>query len=103
MSYNQREVNGDVWLRVPCTELPQHHIEEATRLMLTLPHAGWLSEEVEPGLHYLVIDCAIENADYGSMLGDLLSRGRPCMLSVNGMKERHLGYYPFPLCIEKRE
>jgi hypothetical protein len=96
---DKREADGGVWQRVSVNEHPQYHFEQATRMMTTLPHAGWLMEEVEPGLHYVLIDCARETGEYDSIFGHLLSRSRPFMISVNDMKEQCLAYYPFPLCI----
>jgi len=99
LTTDRRKVDGGLWQRVSVNEHPQYHFEEATRMMTTLPHAGWLREEVEPGLHYVLIDCTREAGEYESIFGDLFSRSRPFMISVNDMREQRLAYYPFPLCI----
>jgi hypothetical protein len=97
---DRREADGGLWHRVSVDEHPRYHFEEVTRMMTNLPRAGWLMEEVEPGLHYVLIDCAWEAGEYESIFGDLFRRSQPFMISVNDMKEQRLGYYPFPLCIQ---
>jgi hypothetical protein len=95
---DERQVDDSVWRRVAVAELPSHHFEAATRLAQTLPRAGWIREEVEPGLHYLLIDSAQESDDFASMFDLPTPRGRMLVMSVNECKKEHLGYYPFPLC-----
>jgi hypothetical protein len=99
LTADTREADGGIWQRVSVKEHPQYHFEEVTRMMMTLPHADWLMEEVEPGLHYVLINCSRETREYGSIFGDLFSRIHPFMISMNDMKEQTLAYYPFPLCI----
>src|ERR1019366_8876504 len=99
LTTDKREADGGIWQRVSVNEDPQYSFEEVTRMMPTLPYAGWLLEEGEPGLHYVLIDCARETGEYDSIFGDLFSRNRPFMISVNDMKEQSFAYYPFPLCI----
>lgn len=72
-------------------------------MMTDLPKGGWLLEEVEPGLHYALIDCGREVKAYDLIFGDLFSRGRAFLMSVNDMKKHQLAYYPFPLCIHNPE
>jgi hypothetical protein len=99
---DKREANGGLWQRVSVNEHPKYHFEEVTRMMTDLPKGGWLLEQVEPGLHYALIDCAREKA-YDRIFGDLFSRGRAFLMSVNDMKKHQLAYYPFPLCIHNPE
>jgi hypothetical protein len=103
LTTDKREADGGFWQRVSVIEHPQYHFGEATRMMTTLPQAGWLMEEVEPGLHYVLIDCARETKEYDSIFGDLFIRSRAFMISVNSMKEQSLAYYPFPLSIHNPE
>lgn len=100
LTTDEREANGGIWRRVSVNQHPRYHFEQATRMMTTLPHAGWLMEEVEPGLHYVLIDCARETREYDSIFGDILSRGSSSLINVNEMKEQRLAYYPFPLSIQ---
>jgi hypothetical protein len=66
-------------------------------MMTQLPDAGSLLEEVEPGLHYALISVGCQ-LSYDEVFHSLLGESRPMfMINVNGMKERHVGYYPFPL------
>jgi hypothetical protein len=103
LSTDRRDEDGGKWQRVAVYEPPRHHFEAATRMMIKLPHGGWLLEEVEPGLHYAFIDCAYKG-DYRRIFHDLFSSKRALfMLSVNDAKDQHLGYYPFPLCIQNAE
>jgi len=54
LSTDVREEEDGIWLRVDLAEAPLHHCVAITRLITTLPRAGWLVEEVEPGLHYFI-------------------------------------------------
>jgi hypothetical protein len=103
LSTDKREVNGGLWQRVSVNEEPQYHFEDATRMMSKLPHAGWLVEEVEPGLHYVLIDCAYELGEYEPIFGKFAPSSCPFMISVNDMKDHQLAYCPFPLCIHDAE
>jgi hypothetical protein len=104
LSTDKREAEGGVWQRVSLIEAPQYHFEKATRMMTTLTHGGWLLEQVEPGLHYLLIDSAYPAGNYDPIFRELLASGPHfSVLSVNDMKKRQLGYYPFPLCIQDPE
>jgi hypothetical protein len=103
LTTDKREADGGLWQRVSVNEDPQYHFEEVTRMMTSLSHAGWLLQEVEPGLHYALIDCMREVGGYDQIFGGLFSRGRPFMISVNDLKQHHLGYYPFPLSIQNSE
>jgi hypothetical protein len=100
---DKRESENGLWQRISVKEEPQYHFADATRLMCRLPHAGWLVEEVEPGLHYALIDCAHDEISYETIFGEIFSRGKPFMLSVNEMKQQTLAYWPFPLSIDDPE
>jgi len=99
-----REVEGGTWRRVEAAEHPVHHFEAMTRLARNLPPGGWLVEEVEPGLHYAIIDTAGGNERVEPMLQQALG-GRTAIfaLPVNEMKQARLAYYPFPLCLRDTE
>lgn len=100
LSTDKREAEGGLWQRVSLIEAPHYHFEKATRMMTTLTHGGWLMEQVEPGLHYLLIDSAYPTGNYDLIFRELLASGPHfSVLSVNDMKKRQLGYYPFPLCV----
>src|ERR1039458_1805359 len=103
LSTDKRETENGLWRRISAPQVPQYHFADATRLMCNLPHAGWLVEEVEPGLHYALIDCAYNGMSYDTIFGEVFSRGKLFMMSVNDMKNQTLGYYPFPLSIEDPE
>lgn len=103
LSADKREAENGLWQRISVHEEPQYHFADVTRLICNLPHGGWLVEEVEPGLHYALIDCAYEQMSYETIFGDALRRGKPFMISVNDMKKHTLAYYPFPLSIEDPE
>jgi|GEM_PF-1527373 len=100
---DRREVENGRWQRISVNEEPQYHFVDATRMMCNLPHAGSLVEEVEPGLHYALIDCAYEEGSYDRIFSGVLSRGKPFILSVNEMKDHTLAYFPFPLSIDSPE
>ena len=102
ISTDEKEAENGLWQRVSIKEEPQYHFTDATRLMCNLPPAGWLVEEVEPGLYYVLIDCAYEGS-YEAIFGKILGRGKSMMLSVNDMKKATLAYYPFPLSVEDPE
>ncbi|MGA2167244.1 MAG: hypothetical protein ABSG62_03475 [Terracidiphilus sp.] len=101
LATDKREANGGLWRRISVNEHPQYHFAEVTRMISNLPDAGWLVEEVEPGLHYALIDCANELETFEPIFGELFGRSRPFMMSVNETKNHHLAYYPFPLCIQE--
>jgi hypothetical protein len=104
LSTDKRETEGGLWQRVSLIETPQHHCEKATRMMAKLTHGGWLMEQVEPGLHYLLVDSGYPTANYDAIFRELLASGPHfSVLSVNDMKKHQLGYYPFLLCIQDAE
>jgi len=91
-------------LRVDLAEAPLHHCVAITRLITTLPRAGWLVEEVEPGLHYVVVDCARGESHLDEVFQPLQSKERFLVAwCVNEIKRCQLAYYPFPLCINDAE
>jgi hypothetical protein len=102
ISTDEKEAENGLWQRISVNEQPQYHFTDATRLICNLPPAGWLVEEVEPGLYYVLIDCAYEGS-YESIFGEILSRGKSFMLSVNDTKKLTVAYYPFPLSVEDSE
>jgi hypothetical protein len=99
LATDKREADGGLYQRVSVLGEPTHHFERATRMMVSLPQGGWLLEEVEPGLHYVLIDCRRKTEGYEEIFGDLFKRGRSFLLSVNDMKKEQRAYYPFPISI----
>lgn len=100
LATGQREADGGLYQRVSVLDEPTYHFDEVTRMMIALPPGGWLLEEVEPGLHYVLIDCAREREGYDEIFGELFKNGRSFLLSVNDMKRQQRAYYPFPLSIK---
>ncbi len=100
---DKKEAENGLWLRVSPGQQPQYHFADATRLICNLPHAGWLVEEVEPGLHYALIDSAYNRSSLDAIFGDVFRRGKPFMICVNEVKNYALAYYPFPLSIQDPE
>ena len=93
-----REEEGGVWQRVAVNATPTDHSAFVTNALQHLPPAGWSLTEVEPGLHYLLIDCAIGSLNEEMFSG--LDRSKPVeLISVNDMKYERMGYMPFPLLI----
>jgi hypothetical protein len=99
ITQDRREVDGYLWERVPASEEPQYHADTFTKLAATLPRCGWVLEEVEPGLHYLLWD-GVPNEERDKVTRPLLEKIGPMLqLGVNEMQDASLGYYPFPLSI----
>ncbi len=103
LSTDKRETENGSWRRISARQVPQYHFSDATRLMCNLPHVGWLVKEVEPGLHYALIDSAYNQSSLDAVFGDVFRRGKLFMISVNDIKNYALAYYPFPLSIEDPE
>ena len=103
LATDRREADGGLYQRVELLNEPVYHFEVATRLMSTLPRAGWLLEELEPGLHYVLIDGERKQEGYEEIFGSVLKQSRSFLLNVNEMKRVQRGYYPFPLSISDPE
>lgn len=99
LSQDTREVDGYLWQRISPAEVPEYHCNTATKLMTDLPRTGRIIQEVEPGLHYVLLD-----GGYIETLNDIVrslldNKGSMFGLSVNLMKHCQFGYYPFTLSI----
>jgi hypothetical protein len=103
LSTDRKEAENGLWHRISVNQEPQYHFEKASKMMSDLPRGGWLIEEVEPGLHYVIIDCSIEEPPFDAIFGDIIRGRKPFLLSVNDMKKHALAYYPFPLSISPPE
>jgi hypothetical protein len=100
LNTDKRETEVGTWVRQSFKDAPKHHFEAATILAARISRLGWAVEEVEEGLHYLLVDCSRNNYSLPDIFEKhLLAEGRQLMaLNVNAVKKMHLGYYPFPLC-----
>lgn len=86
------------WVRVSAKEKPKHHFAALEKLGNSLVVGGWLFEEVEPGLYYLIIHTQF-NQNISELLSSLFIDVKTLFaLSVYALKEQTFGYYPFPLC-----
>ena len=103
LATDRREADGGVYQRVELLNEPVYHFEVVSRLMSTLPRGGWLLEEIEPGLHYILIDGERKQEGYEEIFGSVLKQSRSFLLNVNEMKQLQRGYYPFPLSISDPE
>lgn len=91
-------------VRIAVRDEISHHGQVMTRLAQKLPRQGVIVEEVEPGLHYLLIDGAFDTRDLYNVLSPFNSQGKMmALLSVNDQKKVDEGYYPFPLLIRDPE
>jgi hypothetical protein len=99
LATDRREADGGLYQRVELLNEPVYHVEVVSRLMSTLPRGGWLLEEIEPGLHYILIDGERKQEGYEEIFGSVLKQSRSFLLNVNEMKQLQRGYYPFPLSI----
>ncbi len=102
---DRKETEEVIWHRQALQSAPTHHFEDATRLALQLQAGGYVTEQVEPGLHYSCLDIGHPLDSYDGMVPFLVGRsGLEFMLfTVNKFKETHSGYYPFPLCFRDPE
>jgi hypothetical protein len=105
LTTDMREAGGGLWTRQSYLEAPTHHFDAITRLALTVPPRGSLVEEVEPGLHYLVIDVAHRQDTFADAFQPLFGKKRTLFMlpPVNELKRRQFAYYPFPLCFNDAE
>lgn len=102
LTTDAREEAGGVWRRIATAQPFVSHGSVAAEMIRALPNAGWLTREIERGLHYILIDCSADY-DFAVVFGGLVADARPFVLSVNGMKAQQLGYYPFPLSFDDPE
>lgn len=100
-----RQFENGVHMRVAATEESRHHGDAITRLSASLSARGWASEEVESGLYYIIIDCALEELKASEAFKLLYEKGQRqwFILSANELRDEVLGYYPLPLLIRDAE
>jgi hypothetical protein len=95
----RQEAHGE-WRRVALKSNPSDHAAHVTQMAQALVPGGWVAKEVEPGLHYFIIDGSDNDAlDPAGVFGALDKTKRYELLSVNDMKYERMGYTPFPLLI----
>jgi hypothetical protein len=98
--------DGSTWRRESIMSHPEHHFDTIARLIAELPRPGWLFREIEPGLHYGIIEYR-DGDKFSAEMFDALKQtaDHQCLLLfVNEMKYQYnLAYYPFPLCFRDPE
>jgi hypothetical protein len=92
-----RHEEAGSWRRVETMEAPVSLADKATSLAQRLPRGGSLHEKVEPGLHYILIDCEAGERAIKDAMSVVDAASRPYLIFVNEMKKEQLGYMPFPL------
>jgi hypothetical protein len=84
-------------------EVPVFLVDAINRMLSAVPSGGFLREEVEPGLHYAVIDGQCE-APIGIILDGLTRTASPPLIQFsNEFKHDSIAYYPFLLSIRHPE
>ena len=93
--------DDQTWARVSAYESPTDHIATINRLISELPSNGFISEKVEAGLYYLVLDCKLDERSLDNAMSSVLTKDHlPFSLTVNDLKEEALGYVPFGLSLD---
>lgn len=93
---DERHDETGPWHRVEAPADVSDHGARATQLARRLTSGAWVREEVEPGLHYVLIDCALEEGRLSEVFSPLAGL-RLMAIDVNHMKRERLGYTPFAL------
>jgi hypothetical protein len=83
---------GETIYRVASHSEPTDHATKLNQILKAYV-GGWVRDEVEPGLHYVVADEPNDLAKMGNFAPDRKLRG----YMVNQLKKQELGHYPFPL------
>jgi hypothetical protein len=83
---------GETVYRVASHSEPTDHTGKLDQILRSY-NGGWVREEVEPGLHYIVVDDPDDLASKGNFAPDRKLRG----YMVNEFKQGSFGHYPFPL------
>jgi hypothetical protein len=83
---------GETVYRVASHSEPTDHTALLDQ-MLKAYVGGWVREQVEPGLHYIIADDPEDLAEKGNFAPDRRLRG----YMVNQFKKGAFGHYPFPL------
>lgn len=101
---DKRVVENGQYLRVAPNEAPTYYNTHITKMASQLKNKGWLHKELESGLHYLMVDVACTDFFKNDILSSIFGNfSKMYMLSVNGLKKKNLGYYPFPLSIKDED
>ena len=93
---DERHDETGAWYRVEAPAHVSDHGARATLMAARLVPGGWVHEEVERGLHYVLIDCGLEDGQLGEVFSPLAER-RMMVIDVNQIKRERLGYTPFAL------
>jgi hypothetical protein len=99
LSTDKRSVAGGTFERISVKTFPEYHFEVITKLASNLRHGEVCVEEIEPGLHYILLDCACDTNNMEQVLKRSFCGAARYFMSVNDMKSVRLAYYPFPLSI----
>jgi len=94
-----REEEGGIWQRVSVNTHPPDHSAFVTNALKHMPQSGWSLTEVEPGLHYLLVDCASDGFRAEDAFAGLDKSNPVELISANDAKYERMGYTPFPLLI----
>ncbi len=96
---SRQDEDGQIWQRVALSSDPPDHAGRVVALASRLQPGEVLHDEVEAGLHYVLVHCGDDGPkDYGAAIGFLI--GRPMLvLSANDHKRLRLGYTPFALTL----
>ena len=96
---DKRETDTGTWVRQALTSEPKHHFDTATRLAKNLQPGSCIREEVEPGLHYLLLGDGCNESSWASLFPPVQPK-QAHLISCNEIRQSQFGYYPFPLCFQ---
>lgn len=99
---DQRLDGDQEWCRVGTVTELEDHAASVRKLVRCISKVGSCVEEVEPGLYYVLIDCAADVVDFKSLFGQFSGR-KMMLLPVNELKHARLGYQPFPVTFHDPE
>jgi len=100
---DERNTDNGKYFRRATHQAPTYHVDAINRLLSSLGPRGWLHEEVEPGLHYFVIDVRSETPMDEVLSPIALTQCRPMMIFSNDLKYQGCSYYPFLLSFKDPE
>ena len=95
---DERHDASGAWYRIDAPAQVSDHGPRAAQMAARLASGGWVHEEVEHGLHYVLIDCAVEETGIAEAFTPLAGR-RLMGIPVNQIKRERLGYTPFALTL----
>lgn len=99
---DERHDETGAWFRVEAAAPISDHGVQATQMAAGLKSGAWLREEIEAGLHYVLIDCGVDEGRMEEIFRPLIGR-RLMALPVNEMKRERWGYTPFVLTLSDPE